>query len=133
MTAHPAESRRPRALEVIEGVPEKSPGLRPWLIFALCVIVAFFGLIVSRISLDRSAFVLDELEEEIARAEARHWDLRLEVARLQDPQRIASAAAEMGMVFPEERMALDVPVADEQGLDPEYRWAQLRALLTAQP
>ena len=66
-------------------------------------------------------------------AEADYWDLRLEVARLQDPERIAAAAREMGLVFPEERHALDVPRTGGGELDPEERWAQLKALLSAQP
>lgn len=114
------------------GVPER-PRLRPWLVFVVVVVVAFFGLIVSRISLDRSAFVLDDLDEQIAVAEAEYWDLRLEVARLQDPERIAAAARDMGLVFPEERHALDVPPTEASDLDPEARWAQLKALLSAQP
>ncbi|MCP5066163.1 MAG: hypothetical protein GY946_06300, partial [bacterium] len=55
--------------------------LRPWLIFAGVVVVAFFGLIFSRVSLDRSGFELDDLEEQIAIEEARRGDLRVEVAR----------------------------------------------------
>jgi cell division protein FtsL len=102
-------------------------------VFVVVVVVAFFGLIVSRISLDRSAFVLDDLDEQIAVAEAEYWDLRLEVARLQDPERIAAAARDMGLVFPEERHALDVPPTEASDLDPEARWAQLKALLSAQP
>lgn len=133
MTAQPLPRVGERGLEVIEGHADARPRLRPWLLFALGVIVAFFGLIVSRISLDRSAFVLDDLDEKIAAAEAQHWDLRLEVARLQSPDRIAAAAAEMGLVFPASRTVLEIPPIVDEALDPEYRWAQLKALLSAQP
>lgn len=133
MTARPLVRSRHRALDLIEGGAEPRPKLKPWLLLTLGVIVAFFGLIFSRISLDRSAFVLEELETEIATQEARHWDLRLEVARLHDPVRIAAVAEEMGLVFPEERLALDTKVADRRVLDPGYRWAQLEELLRAQP
>ena len=135
MTARPAQGDMRRdGFRLIRGagVPER-PRLRPWLVFVVVVVVAFFGLIVSRISLDRSAFVLDDLDEQIAVAEAEYWDLRLEVARLQDPERIAAAARDMGLVFPEERHALDVPPTEASDLDPEARWAQLKALLSAQP
>jgi cell division protein FtsL len=107
--------------------------MQPWIIFALAVIVAFFGLIYSRISLDQSAFVLEDLEQQIAAEEARHWDLRVEVARLQSPERITRVASEMGMIYPAELAALEVEGVDASELDPEYRWAQLKALLTAQP
>jgi cell division protein FtsL len=107
--------------------------MRHWFIFTLAVLIAFFGMIYSRISLDRDAFVLDELEEKIQVEEARHWDLRLEVARLQAPTRITQMASEMGLVYPTERSDLVVPGVDVEGLDPEYRWAQLRSVLSAQP
>jgi cell division protein FtsL len=107
--------------------------MRHWSIFTIAVLLAFFGMIYSRISLDRSAFVLDELENQIAEEEARHWDLRLEVARLQAPDRITGLAADMGLVYPAERFDLEVPGVDVEGLDPEYRWAQLRSVLSAQP
>ncbi len=135
MTARPAQrDQRHPGFHLIPGMgPAHRPRLRPWLVFVFFVILAFFGLIVSRISLDRSAFVLDELEDQITVAEADHWDLRLEVARLQDPERIAAAAKEMGLVFPEERHALDVPPMPDRDPEPGERWAQLKALLSAQP
>ncbi|NND03974.1 MAG: hypothetical protein HKN91_14430 [Acidimicrobiia bacterium] len=107
--------------------------LRPWFVFAFVVILAFFGLIFSRVSLDRSGFELDDLETQIAIEEARHWDLRAEVARLQDPHRISEIAAGLGLVYPDERVALEVPGIESEGLDDDYRWAQLKAVLTAQP
>ncbi len=133
MTAQPLPRPGDRGLELIEGRAETRPRLRPWLLFAMGVVIAFFGLIVSRISLDRSAFVLDDLDEKIAAAESQHWDLRLEVARLQSPDRIAAAAAEMGLVFPESRTVLAAPPVLDEALEPGYRWAQLKALLSAQP
>jgi cell division protein FtsL len=97
------------------------------------VVVAFFGLIYSRISLDQSAFVLEDLEQQIEIEEARHLDLRAEVAGLQSPVRITRVAQEMGMIYPVELASLEVEGVDASELDPEYRWAQLRALLAAQP
>ena len=41
--------------------------------------------------------------------------------------------ADLGMVFPEERLALSVPAVGVDELDPDYRWAQLKAILSAQP
>ena len=107
--------------------------VRPWFLFVIIVVGAFFGLTYSRISLDRSAFLLDALEDQIAEEEARHFDLRVEVAELRNPQRIASAATELGMVFPESTVELAVERIPDEELDLEYRWAQLRALLSAQP
>jgi cell division protein FtsL len=112
---------------------QRSSRMRPWFLFVIIVVGAFFGLTYSRISLDRSAFLLDTLEDRIAEEEARHFDLRVGVAELRDPQRIAALATEMGMVFPESRIELAVDRVPDEELDLEYRWAQLRALLSAQP
>ena len=107
--------------------------LRPWALFVVIVVLAFFGLTYSRISLDRSAFVLETLQDQIAAEESLHFDLRVQVAELRDPERIAEAATDLGMVFPGRRVDLAVEPVGGAELDPEYRWAQLRALLGAQP
>lgn len=111
----------------------RAPRVRSWLIFALAVVVAFFGLIFSRISLDHSAFVLEELERDIAEQEALQGELRLEIARLRAPDRIADLAGEMGLVYPAQRISLAVPERAATTEDSEYQWAQLRSAPTAQP
>jgi len=99
------------------------------MVFVIAVIVAFFAMTYSRISLDRTAFELQRLEADIAAEEALHFDLRVEIARLQNPERITQMAQEMGMVYPGERVPLEVTgIAGAEG-DAEYRWADLRALL----
>ena len=108
-------------------------GLGSWLLFVAIVVAAFYGLIFSRISLDRSAFELDELQEQIAAEEARHFELRVEVAELMDPNRIANAADRLGMVYPAERNQLTADSVSEPAVQQELRWAQLRTLLSAQP
>lgn len=135
MTTHSARLRSlpaapPHQARVARG---KRSRMRPWALFVAIVVVAFFGLTYSRISLDRSAFVLDTLDEQIAIEEARHFDLRVEVAELRDPERIAEAAADLGMIFPGERLGLAVDRTAVSDVEPEFRWAQLRALLSAQP
>ena len=119
-------------------VPVRTPrmrrrGLGSWLLFVAIVVAAFYGLIFSRISLDRSAFELDELQEQIAAEEARHFELRVEVAELMDPNRIANAADRLGMVYPAERNELTSDSVSEPAVQQELRWAQLKTLLSAQP
>jgi hypothetical protein len=121
-------------LEVVAGGTRlPRPKISHWIVFAVAVIVAFFGLIYSRISLDSSAFEIQELEAQIAVQEGLHWRLRMELAEIQDPARLEQHIANLGMVFPEERLALSVPVVGADELDPDYRWAQLKAILSAQP
>lgn len=109
------------------------PRLRPLAIFALAVVFAFFSMIYSRISLDRSAFELQTLEDSIVAEESRHWDLRVDVARLQDPDRITRIAAGMGLVYPDRRVTLEVPGIEPEATDADYRWSELRALLSERP
>ena len=131
--AHPSGATTP-ALEVIPGANRKPrTKISHWVVFALAVTVAFFGLIYSRISLDHSAFEIQELEEQIVLQETLHWQLRTELAEIQDPALLEAQIADLGMVYPEQRVALSVPIVGVDELDPDYRWAQLKAILSAQP
>ena len=65
--------------------------------------------------------------------EARYWELRLQVTDLQSPARIADLADEMGMVYPAELHTIEVPGLGDPGPGSEERWADLKALLGAQP
>jgi cell division protein FtsL len=112
---------------------EHRPRLRPWIVFTLAVIVAFFGLTYSRISLDRTAFELEDLDKQIAQEERRLLDLRVDLARLQDPARIDALAAEMGLVYPAARVTLEAPEITAAEIAPDLRWAHIEALLSAQP
>jgi len=96
-------------LRVLVGTPVR-PGARvgPWLLLTVVVLAAFFLLIYSRIALDRSAFVIEEISRQTAVEETRYWELRLESARLQSPERIVAAAAELGMVYPDRVETLEV-------------------------
>ncbi len=110
----------------------RSPVVRPLVIFTLAVILAFFAVIYSRISLDRTAFELQRLEREITAEQERHWDLRVDYARLQAPDLITQRAAALGLVYPETRHTIEISgMADTVG-GPEDRWMDLRALFVEQ-
>ncbi len=83
-----------------------SPRIVPLLFFTFLVIAIFFAMIYLRIALDRTAFELDGLERSIELEESRQLDLRLSIAELQDPVRIASEAERIGMTTPDERRSL---------------------------
>jgi cell division protein FtsL len=70
------------------------------MIMALIGVVAFLGVGFARTSLDRSAFELDQLNRSIAEQGAINEQLRLEIARLENPARIAPLAEELGLVIP---------------------------------
>jgi len=109
------------------------PKLRPLFLFTALAVAAFFVMIFAKVSLDRSAFELQQIEADLAVEEARHWELRVEIARLKDPVRIDEAASELGLVRPEERVPLVVDGLSSPADDTQYRWGDLRALLSSQP
>jgi cell division protein FtsL len=131
--ARPLDVRPDPRLRVIIGPRRRPPAVRVWLVLAATVVGAFFLLISSRIALDDTAFLLEKVERQTAAEESRYWQLRLEAARLQSPERITEAAVEMGMVFPETVRTIEVPGLGGGGTDTDERWVDLKALLGAQP
>lgn len=114
MTAQPLrDAGRNERLRVLKGRRLRKPSIAPWMIMVLIAVVAFLGLGFARTSLDRSAFELAELNKAIDEQAAFNEQLRLEVARLENPARIAPLADEMGLVIPGETnqllVNLDVP------------------------
>jgi cell division protein FtsL len=100
-------------LRVLKGRKLRKPSVAPWMVMVLIAVVAFLGLGFARTSLDRSAFELAELNKAIAEQAALNEQLRLEVARMENPARIAPLADEMGLVIPSDTnqllVNLDVP------------------------
>lgn len=134
MTVPQAQPALTPPLQVITGkTARRRPKISHWVMFAVAVIAAFFGLIYSRISLDRSSFVIQDLEDQIAVQQELHWQLRYQLAEIQDPAKVEAAIADLGLVYPEERVALSVPFVGDNQLQTDYRWAQLQAILSAQP
>ena len=135
MTTHPVALPTPGSggLEVVRGRTIRIPRIRGWLFFTLAVIAAFFVLIYSRIALDRSAFELKDIDSQIAVEEARYWELRLDAARLEAPQRIMEMATEMGLVYPATVERLTVETAEPPSPLLDENWAELKVLLSAQP
>lgn len=133
-TAHQLPVAAPRRRSRARGTAAASaPRLRSLVVFVLAVVIAFFGMIYSRISLDRTAFELQELEGQIERELDRMEVLRVEAARLQDPQLVLERAEGLGLVYPGDRVPLvvdDVPTvrAATRGLRSE-----LRALMSERP
>lgn len=128
----PAAAPRRRSRSRRAGAPG-APRLRSLVVFILAVVVAFFGMIYSRISLDRTAFELQDLEGRIEQELDRMEVLQVEAARLQDPQTVLDRAEDLGLVYPEDRVPLvvdDVPTvrAATRGLRSE-----VRALMSERP
>ncbi len=136
MTVRPAAAPRVApapALDVVARSGLHLPRLRGWLLFTLAVVGAFFLVIYSRIALDRSAFELSDLESRITAEESRYWELRLDLARLQAPDRIMRQAEELGMVYPDEVRRVQASRPGAPPAEIQDRWVDLKALLSAQP
>jgi cell division protein FtsL len=132
MTAQPQVLRGP-GLELVVDRPVRRLRLRGWVVFTLAAVLAFLSLIYSRVLLDRSAFVLDDLEYQLEAAETRYWELRLEVARLESPERVVRAAEGMGLVYPTARRTIEAIAIDRGGAEVAQNWLELKPLLSAQP
>lgn len=129
-----AVGRRNPEFHVVLGPGTRRRGrIRYWVLLGVALAAAFLLMVYSRIALDRTAFVLEEVERSIAMQEARYWELRLQVTQLQSPERIAAAAEDLGMVYPETVVTVEVPGLGSPGPGVEDRWIELKALLGAQP
>lgn len=125
MTAHPVRVPvRREGLRVLKGRRLQRPSVAPWMVMALIGVLAFLGLGFARTSLDRAAFELAELNRVIDSQTALNQQLRLEMARLESPARIAPLAEELGLVIPSDtnQLLVDldsapplVAVADGEG------------------
>lgn len=100
---------------------EHGPRILPLVLFVVAVVVVFFLMIFLRISLDESAFELERLEAGIETEQSRQLDLRYNLAGLQDPLRIATEAERIGLVYPDERVAIvvDLAAVDSQVAGPD--------------
>jgi len=111
---------------------ERGPRVLPLVFFVVAVVAVFFSMIFLRISLDETAFELENLQDGIAVEQSTQLDLRYDLARLRDPLRIATEAKRIGLVYPDERVTIvvDLGGADTQVLQPEL---PVRALDSDRP
>ncbi|MCY3562331.1 MAG: hypothetical protein F4Y83_01890 [Acidimicrobiia bacterium] len=98
----------------------RGPSLLMLLAFILLVVLTFLGMVWSRTLLDEGAFQLADLQTRIEQETIRNRLLRLEVARLENPDRIASLAEPLGLFYPDEVVHIQVPglAPREPGLGP---------------
>ena len=125
MTARALRNPRPtHGLRVVTGQRKRHQPLAPWLIFSLVAVVAFLGMVLTRTSFDRIAIELSAVEAELAEAKGLNQRLRLQIAQLESPARVAPAAQELGMVYPlsSNRLVVEGVIA-ETVADP--RWAEM--------
>ena len=127
MTTHPTSpapsSSRNSPLRLISTgttTSARGPSVLMLLAFVLLVVFTFLGMVWSRTLLDEGAFQLADLQTRIEQETIKNRLLRLEVARLENPDRMASLAEPLGLFYPDEVVHIQVPgVAPRQpGFDP---------------
>lgn len=123
--AHRLPNRREAGLRLVQGRRHRRPVVTPFLAFVLIVLVALFGIVFARTALDQGAFDLSELNREVVAARSHNTQLRLEVARLESPTRVAPLAEQMGMVFPTERDTVVVERTTDPAEPEDPRWASI--------
>lgn len=134
MTARLAPARQTRPhIRVIPGRGFQPMRIAPWLLFTALVVFVFFSLIYSRTALSDSAFDIEKVDSQIAQEEATYQQLRLEVARLQSPERIVPLAEEIGLVLPTQVRTVEAAGVTGSEGGAEARWAEVKSILTASP
>lgn len=130
MTAPALRARSRPGLQVVRGRRSR-PRLSGWIFFSLVAVLAFLGMIFVRTSLDRSTIELVNLEQNLAEARSLNQRLRLEIARLESPARIAPLAHDLGMVYPQTSERLIVGGVHQQLLS-DPRWSDLHRFASGQ-
>lgn len=126
MTTHPTSpgpsaSRSPlRLISAGTSSGVRAPSGLMLLAFVVLVVFTFLGMVWSRTLLDEGAFQLADLQTRIEQETIRNRLLRLEVARLENPDRMASLAEPLGLFYPDEVVHIQVPgvAPREPGFDP---------------
>lgn len=126
MTTHPtspasSSSRSPlRLISTGTATSARGPSVLMLLAFVVLVVFTFLGMVWSRTLLDEGAFQLADLQTRIEQETIRNRLLRLEVARLENPDRMASLAEPLGLFYPDEVVHIQVPgvAPREPGFDP---------------
>lgn len=114
MTVRPLSQQvEEQSLRLLRGRRLRRPTMAPWTIMVLIGVVAFLGLGFARTSLDRSAFELAELNKSIGEQTAINRQMNLEIARLENPARIAPLAEKLGLVIPDVTNQLLVDLTPE--------------------
>lgn len=134
MTARPVPvTRRRQGLRIIPGRGRPRPKIGTWVLFSVLSVLLFFILIASRVALDRPALELHDLQAKIEQEQTKYQRLRLEVAKLQSPERIVPLAEAMGLGYPSDVRVVVADGVDAPGPATEQRWADVKSILTAAP
>ena len=98
---HLAEAATVRARLAIVPARSSAAPRTPFVMLIFGVLVAgVVGLLMFNTHMQQNAFVASDLKQTSERLIAQRQDLNLELQQLRDPQRVATAARDLGMVMP---------------------------------
>lgn len=107
MTARPLRSTpRDLGFRVLDGRKVRRASIAPWLAVSVIAVMAFLGLVGARTALDKAAFDMASIDVALAEEVTLNQQLRVEIAELENPARVAPLAEELGLVIPGERRRL---------------------------
>ena len=113
---------RPDHLRVVRPAERRRARLRPVtaVILTALLFLLLFAVAVAHTMLVQGQVRLDQLDSELAKEQGRYQELRIDVATLESPERIVSAAQAQGMVAPDDLVYLQpsIPDASTSGDDP---------------
>lgn len=135
MTARLAPTKATASrLRVIQGKRLRRPRAWGWMVTGLLAVALFFGPIVANTALDRTAIELDEIRHQIAIEQSRFDRLRLDVARLESPERIQPLAEQLGFLYPDPADIRTVTAAGVVVIErSDGQWTDIKSTLSASP
>ena len=113
-----------------------------FLLFSAVVIgVLLFGVVTAQVMLAQSGFQLEELSKRTDRLTQEYGELKLEVAELSSPARIAEAAKGSGLLYTDPDKIRTLPVkisrqaadAPPSGAEPDENMAAIKSLFSERP
>lgn len=103
-------------LTVVPRVRTRAPRVPFVTVVSVVLVGGIVGLLLFNISMQQASFTASSLEDQADTLAAREQTLRMELDDLRDPQRVATAAQEMGMVIPAAPVFLDLETGETRGV-----------------
>ena len=129
-----APARKEQERPALKVVPRRVRRRRAGVVLSLGVVTLFvlmLGLVAFQARIAQDQLRLDRVESDLREAEAHFAQLRLQVARLESPDRIVAEAERLGLQRPgPEEIAYLAPPA---GTGDVSDWSNLKPLLSGQP
>jgi cell division protein FtsL len=99
----------PAHLRVVRTRGRRAPRVRFALLAGCLVVVLVLGVVTLQAMVSQDSFRIERLSARTEQLRQQAQELRLQVARLSAPDRIAREASHLGLVLPSEVHAIEIP------------------------